>query len=184
MLEIHLKKILQTLVLFVLLTSCSFPIRSNTNQSLPSTLEVIQGSTSISPANPAITPTLLPAAPRQLRICMAEEPRSLFLYGDSSQAARNIRQAIYDGPFDILNFVPSAVILDEMPSQANGGVYFESVQVLPGESIVDAKGVLINLTEGVEFLPSGCRSVNCAAAFSGNEAVQMDQMVLQFLLRA
>jgi peptide/nickel transport system substrate-binding protein len=127
----------------------------------------------------AVTPQAEPL----LTICMGQEPASLFLYADSSAAARNIRQAIYDGPFDVVNFDYSPVILETKPTQSAGDVLLEPVQVQPGSSVVDVSGKLTSLGEGVQVLPAGCNDPACAVAFSGTAPAQMDQMVVRFKLR-
>lgn len=140
------------------------------------------------PANPEEpVPTqpqmVSPPAERLLTICMGQEPASLFLYADSSAAARNIRQAIYDGPFDVVNFDYSPVILESKPTLAAGDVLLEPVQVQPGGPVVDAGGNLTQLAEGLQVLPAGCNDPACAVPFSASAPVQMDQLVVRFKLR-
>ena len=127
-------------------------------------------------------PTPTPPPPRLMTICMGQEPSSLFLYGDISVAARNLRQAIYDGPFDIIDYRESPVILESIPSLATGDVIFEPVTVQAGNLIVDGNGKLVNLEEGVTYQPAGCRDAGCALTYSGQEPVQIDQQVVQFTL--
>jgi peptide/nickel transport system substrate-binding protein len=136
-------------------------------------------------AEPAATEvaTVDPPADRLLTICMGQEPASLFLYADSSVAARNIRQAIYDGPFDVVNFDHLPVVLETKPTQAAGQVLLEPVQVQPGSPVVDVTGKLTSLAEGVQILPAGCNDPACAQAFSGTAPAQMDQMLVRFKLR-
>jgi peptide/nickel transport system substrate-binding protein len=124
-----------------------------------------------------------PAA-RLLTICMGQEPSSLFLYADASAAARGIRQAIYDGPFDLVNYDLSPVILERKPSLADGSLVSEAVQVQPGASIVDKDGRLVKLAEGVAYLPAGCNDPACAAVYTGQQPVQMDQLVARFKLKS
>jgi peptide/nickel transport system substrate-binding protein len=130
-----------------------------------------------------LAPTSTPEPPRVLTICMASEPTSLFLYGDNSVAARSVRQAIYDGPFDILNYDVSAVILQDKPSLANGDVQLEPGEVQPGGLIRDAAGELVSLADGTRFTPSACSDPGCAQDFSGQESVSMDHLVVKFKLR-
>lgn len=115
---------------------------------------------------------------------MGQEPASLFLYGDSSTAAQGIREAIYDGPFDIIGHEFKPVILEKEPRLEDGDVLLEPVQVNPGDLIVDANGDLLNLEEGVSYLPSGCKDASCAQTFSGDQPVSMDQLVVRFKLKS
>ncbi len=114
---------------------------------------------------------------------MASEPTSLFIYADASVAARSIRQAIYDGPFDVLGFDLAPVILDGKPTLDAGEVFFEPLSVEPGDQIVDSRGNLVNLGAGVVYYPSGCMGVSCAQEYAGEQAVQIDQFVVRFRLR-
>lgn len=162
------------LILFIAVSlACNYQPVQNTPP-LPPTQEA-----------PSVTelPVASPPAERLLTICMGQEPASLFLYADSSAAARNIRQAIYDGPFDVLNFDFSPVILETKPTQAAGDVLLEPVQVQPGSSVVDVAGKLTSLGEGVQVLPAGCNDPACALTFTGAAPVQMDQLVVRFKLR-
>lgn len=132
----------------------------------------------------AATPTATPEPPRVLTVCMGREPASLFLYADSSAAARGVREAIYDGPWDYQAFQVVPTILETRPSMANGGTLLEAVEVLPGDAIIAADGSLHNLGEGVVYFPSGCREASCAQTYSGREAVSIDQLVVRFKLRS
>jgi len=108
----------------------------------------------------------------------------VFLYGDDSQAARSVRQAIYDGPFDVRDYTLQPVILQVLPDLENGGAKIEPVQVNYGSLIVDSTGNLVNLREGVTYLPAGCDQDGCAQVYTGSEAVSMDQLAVRFELMA
>jgi peptide/nickel transport system substrate-binding protein len=115
---------------------------------------------------------------------MAQEPESLFLYGDISVAARSVREAIYDGPIDVLGYEPVPVILDEFPSLENGSVVIQSTQVQPGDYLIDAQGNLAALAEGVAYFPAGCSQAACAQEYTGQDEISMDQVVVRFGLKA
>lgn len=134
-------------------------------------------------ASPSETPLPTPLPSRVLSICLGQEPESLFLYGDQSLAANTVREAIYDGPMDLHNFAPVPVILEKIPSLANGDAVLASVQVKPGEWIVNADDKLVTLGEEVSYLPSGCKDVSCAQTYSGSEPVAMDQLAVRFRLK-
>ncbi len=143
------------------------------------------------PTNPAVptedistpTPTATPEPPRFLSICLGQEPQSLFLYADQSLAARNVRAAIYDGPFDMLQFETQPVIIEKTPRLADGDVRLETIEVRAGDWIVDKDGKLTALSEGVVYFPSGCAETACAQVYSGSEPVVMDHLVVQFRLK-
>lgn len=165
-------KITSTLLLLVLI-GCNF-------QSDP-----IDSQVTNSPADPTPTfsPTPSPVPPRLLTICMGQEPASLFIYGDGSPAARGVRQAIYDGPFDVIGYDLVPVILQKMPNPSDGDVVLEPVSVQPGSLIVDINGELLELGEGVLYYPPGCRDASCAQTYTGQDPIQLEQLVVQFRLR-
>ena len=162
-------------LIIILLSSCSLLTAPTETQNQTGEL---QNSPSAAP-----TLTLSPIPPRVLTICLGGEPQSLFLYGDSSAAARNVWEAIYDGPVDVSNFEKSAVILEQLPSGANGGVFLEPLQVQAGNLVMDADGNLTNLNEGDVYLPSGCGGKTCALTYSGQDPIQVDQLVVRFRLK-
>jgi len=119
---------------------------------------------------------------RSFTICIPQEPASLFIYADNSAAARSIRAAINDGPFDSLNFEPVPVILEKKPTLKDQDLRFESTSVQPGDLIVDSHGQVLALNEGVSYLPAGCQVPSCAVTYAGQVPIQMDQLVAQFRL--
>ncbi|MEX2161139.1 MAG: ABC transporter substrate-binding protein [Anaerolineales bacterium] len=133
------------------------------------------------PVPPTLPPT--PAGPTALNICAAEEPSSLYLYADNSEAARAIRQAIYDGPFDLQGYEPQAVILESVPRLDTGGAVLQPVTVSAGQLVVDAEGAVRPLQPGVRVRPAGCKDGSCVVEYTGGE-MQMDQLVVTFTLKA
>jgi peptide/nickel transport system substrate-binding protein len=131
---------------------------------------------------PPATPTATPLPPRVLTVCLGQEPTSLFLYGDTTSAAQSVRQAIYDGPFDVYNYEIQPVILEKLPSLADGDAFLRPVEVSPGTLIVDADGNWVALEEGVNYRPSGCTDSNCSLDYTGTETVLLDELVAQFRL--
>jgi peptide/nickel transport system substrate-binding protein len=117
-----------------------------------------------------------------LTICLLREPRSLFLYEAVSTSEQSVLAAIYDGPIDIKNFTAQPVILEKLPSLADGDALLQAVEVSSGDMIVDGYGNLNSLGDGVVYRPSGCSEQACAQTFSGTGPVQMDQLVLHFKL--
>ncbi|MFW6068645.1 MAG: ABC transporter substrate-binding protein [Chloroflexota bacterium] len=133
-----------------------------------------------------------------LTVCMAQEPASLFLYGPDSYAARVVREAIYDGPIDTREYGYQAVILEKVPSLADGDARLETATVGEGDLVVDAAGNVVTLRDGVTVRPAGCFSDECAVSYvsdspaAGGEegaeegedetaaTVEMDQLVVDF----
>ncbi len=136
-----------------------------------------------SPTLPAPTATPTPEPePSLLTVCLGQEP-SPFLYLDHSSAARAVRQAIYDGPTDRIGYVLQPVILQEIPSLANGAARLEPIPVGVGDVIVDANGELAALDVGVRYRPAGCLEDACAQVYAGEQGVQLDQLTVRFQLR-
>ncbi|GAP09108.1 ABC-type dipeptide transport system, periplasmic component [Bellilinea caldifistulae] len=130
-------------------------------------------------------PTLTPVPPRELTICIGQEPQSLYLYGGSSSRAMwNILEAIYDGPFDYRAYQPQPVILESLPSPENGGAVYETVSVERGQDVLDAAGEPAVLDTGVRVLPAGCHSADCAVRWDGVSPLQMERLTLTFRLKA
>jgi peptide/nickel transport system substrate-binding protein len=129
-----------------------------------------------------LTPTETPLPPRVLSICLGLEPSSLFLYGDTTSAAQSVRQAIYDGPFDIYNYEVTPVILEKIPSLADGDAFLRPVEVTPGTLILDTDGNWVALSEGITYRPTGCNQPDCAISYTGEDLVVMDELVAQFRL--
>ncbi len=93
---------------------------------------------------------------------MPGERKIAVLYGDASQAARTVRAAIYDGPFDRIDYTAASVIFENLANQATGEVSLQPVQAAPNDLIIDSQGNLANLAEGVSYFPSGCSGTACA----------------------
>jgi len=170
------------LALIMIAGGCNYPSPDQPPEVAP----VIETSASVAASPAARTPTPEPDPPRVLSVCLTQEPASLFLYADSSPAARAVRQAVYDGPIDMSGYAAQPVILERIPSLENGDASLETVEVRAGDLIVDADGRLTTLVEGVRYLPGGCRETSCATVYSpsqtGSESVMMDQLAVRFTL--
>lgn len=167
------------LALIMTAAACNYPTPDPPPVATPSAM--VTSSVDQLPVLP--TQTIEPAPLRTLVVCLTQEPNSLFPYGDTSSAARAVRQAIYDGPIDLVGYGVQQVLVENIPSLANGGALLDPMQVRSGDLIVDAEGRLTSLVDGVTYLPSGCREVSCASTYTGSEPVNMDQLTVRFTLR-
>lgn len=124
------------------------------------------------------------AIPQQtLTICTAGLPESLFLYdGVQTPVKNNILALLSDPPFEIENGEVAPVILEKVPSQADGDVRLEAVTVEAGRTVVDAAGEVVVLTPGIAIRPSGCQSGDCVITWEGESPLEMDQMVIEYQL--
>jgi len=133
-----------------------------------------------SPTATTRAPVVTPQPARVLSICLGEEPQSLFLYDSTSRAAEAVRQTLFDGPFDEVDFQFIPVILDRVPSLENGDVALEQVEVKPGERMVNASGNRTYLAEGEVYRPAGCYSTECEEVYRGQDPVMLDQVSILF----
>ncbi len=131
---------------------------------------------------PSVTPSPTPEPVKKLTVCLGEEPSSLYLYGNSSQAMWSVLEAIYDGPIDTINNTPKPVILEELPTLANGGVTLQSAVVKAGDRVANIEGDVVALQKGVKVFPEGCNSPTCAVEWDGSSELSLSQMKATFKL--
>ena len=134
--------------------------------------------------SPTIEPSPTPVPPRTLTVCLAEEPQTLYPYGGSSRSMWNVLESVYDGPFDTRAFSTQPVILEKLPSLADGDAVLQAVGVQTGDPVVDSSGALASLTAGMTVFPSGCHAPECAITWDGSTALQMDHLTLTFKIKA
>jgi len=133
------------------------------------------------PATAVPTPTPRPT-PRPLRgmtICQAEEPNTLFIYGGPSRAARNVLEAIYDGPIDVTGYGFHPVILEKVPTLADGDAALERVPVAAGSKVVNSAGTVVDLASGTLVKDAELVDVEFDSG-----VITLTQMVVTFTLRA
>ncbi|MDY6877679.1 MAG: peptide ABC transporter substrate-binding protein [Chloroflexota bacterium] len=161
----------------LLLTGCAPQFVTVTVTTPPETVVVT------ATPSPTSASTLLPPEPKVLTVCLAREPDTLYLYGGSRlSATRHVMEALYDGPIDYLNYDYRPVILQKVPSIADGDAVTRTVRVREGDRVVDAEGGVLELAEGVRVHPAGCYADECAVEFEG-EALWMERMEVTFALR-
>ncbi len=136
-------------------------------------------------AEAASLPTSAPTAPvpRTLTVCLGEEPNTLYPFASPNNAALSVLAAIDDGPIDTISYDYQPVILQKLPSLADGDARIIPVDVTAGTKIVDADGKLTALSAGTRLRPSSCRSDDCVISYDGVSPLKMDQMQVSFHLR-
>ncbi len=130
-------------------------------------------------STPFPTPTPTPVPPKHLTICQGEEPDSLFVYTGLSPAARNVLDAIYDGPIDVLTYQPEPIILESLPSLDNGGAAIRTAKVGEGDIVLGADDEVVELAPNVTLHDS----VGELVTFQGG-VITTTQIVVTFTLRA
>jgi peptide/nickel transport system substrate-binding protein len=134
-------------------------------------------------ATPTDAPDPALPGPNKLTICTVGEPDTLYLYSDSNlPATRHVMEALYDGPIDYRSYDYHPVILERLPSLADGDAVTRTVNVRTGTQVIDAAGEVVKLAEGMRIHPAGCRADDCAVEFDG-EPIEMERMEVSFILR-
>ncbi len=140
----------------------------------------ITWSPSETPQVTVVVPTPEPPPPKTLVICLPNEPESLYIYGAASHASDVVLEALYDGPFDLLGYQEVPVILEKIPSLADGDARIEQISVSDGEVYFNPESLQAeNLALGKPYLPSGCESQDCVQTYGGG-SVLMDRVVADF----
>lgn len=129
---------------------------------------------------PSQQPTPTPAGSNELNICLGDEPQTLYLYGGSSKAQWSILDAVYDGPYDSVNYQYQPTIMESVPSLDNGGEVIEAVDATLNMIAANVRGEPVILVKGTRVLPAGCRDESCAVEWDGKTALQMDQQTLTY----
>jgi peptide/nickel transport system substrate-binding protein len=119
-------------------------------------------------------------APDTLVICQGQEPDTLYNYGGNMLAQSHVTEAVYDGPIDNRSFGYQAVILEKLPSLADGDAVINTVTVNEGDTVA-LGGAPSTLEVGATIRPAGCNAVDCEVTYEGG-AFEMDQMVVTFSL--
>jgi peptide/nickel transport system substrate-binding protein len=97
-------------------------------------------------------------------------------------AQSHILEAIYDGPIDTRGFDYQPVILEKLPTLADGDAALEPVAVQAGDRVVDNRDELVPLEPGVVVRPFGCTAPECAVTWDGSP-LEMAQLSAVFTLR-
>lgn len=118
--------------------------------------------------------------PDTLVICLGQEPDTLYPFF-SMLASSQVWEAIWDGPIDNRSFGYQAVILEKLPSLADGDAVINAVSVAEGDTVADVDGNPVTLEAGVIYKPAGCQASDCAVTYEGG-SVDVDQMVVTFTL--
>lgn len=119
-----------------------------------------------------------PSAPKDLIICMAQEPATLYTYGGSMLAQSAVQHAFEENNLETKSYGYQARGIEKVPSLADGDAVVNSVEVNAGDTVLNSAGEVVVLEEGVEVSTSDGETV----AFDGTP-LMMDQMVVNFTLK-
>ena len=126
-----------------------------------------------------VEPEAPPAGPKDLIVCMAQEPDTMYPYGGSMLAGAAVQHAIFENNFTNLSFAYQAQGLEKLPSLADGDAVVESVEVNAGDTVVNANGDVVVVEDGVELTNSDGETV----VFDGTP-VMMERLVVDFTMKA
>ncbi len=112
---------------------------------------------------------------KDLIICMAQEPETLYPYGGNMLVQAAVLHGLSTNYIDTLSYDYQADGLVKIPSLADGDAVIVSVEVNAGDMVLDATSEAVALEDGVEVTTSDGETV----AFAG-DALMMDQLVVTF----
>ncbi len=171
------KTLVLTVLMTLILAACSTPAEELPDPTAAAT-DLPQAT-----ALPSPTPTEVP--PMVLTLCTASLPETLFPYGGVPSAARErALELLFPPAITREGGTLTPLILEKVPTQADGDLRLEPVLIRRGQTVVDARGELVTAIEGAWVRPSGCRATECVITWNGLDPLEMDQMVVDFTLRA
>jgi peptide/nickel transport system substrate-binding protein len=165
------KKSIRTLILIILAASALAACSQQGLFTAPAT------------PTPEPTATATPIPERLLTICLGQEPSSLYLYNGSGRAMWSVLEAIYDGPIDTRGYESFPVILDKLPSIADGDASAQPMPLQAGDMVVDVDGRLLPLEQGVTVFPSGCTDSSCVVTWDGSLPLSVDRLIATYRLK-
>ncbi|MGB3700340.1 MAG: peptide ABC transporter substrate-binding protein [Anaerolineales bacterium] len=107
-----------------------------------------------------VTPTTEPTGLRTLVICQGQEPDTLYPWAGAMLAKSQILESISEGSWnavDTNSFAYQGVILEKLPSLADGDATISVVTVSEGDVVVDTNSDVVSLdaTSGIMLIPAG-----------------------------
>lgn len=154
-----------------------------TQQAVTSTL--VASASAPAPGTP-VPPTLLPTAtpsptptPITLVVCQPGEPTSLYRYSADPSHRAAIFEALFDGPIDLVGYAAQPVLLEKLPTVADGSATLQVVTVNLGDLVVSTSGAIVPLAAGVQlYQPDGS-----SQTYSGEGSITTIQLTAQFVLK-
>jgi peptide/nickel transport system substrate-binding protein len=119
-----------------------------------------------------------PVLPKDMIICQAQEPDSLYLYGTSMLAAAAVQHAIYTNNYTTLSYGYQADGLEKLPALADGDAVVNVVDAVAGDTVLNSIGEAVVLEDGVEVVNADGETV----VFAG-DPIPMEQMVVDFTMK-
>lgn len=124
------------------------------------------------------TPTPPEPEPKELVVCQAAEPDSLFLYSTRMLDKENIHHTIYENLVTQRDYGYQAQGIEKLPSLEDGDAVLQTVTVQAGDTVLSADDEVMTLAEGVEVVNAARERVT----FDGTP-LEMQQLVVDFTLK-
>ena len=119
-----------------------------------------------------------PAQPKDLIVCMAQEPDTLYPYGGSMLAATAVQVAIFETEVTTFSYDYQALGIEKLPSLADGDAVINQVEANEGDLVLDATGNPATLEAGVSVINADGETVEFDGA-----PVMMEQLSVDFTLQ-
>ncbi|MEM7336326.1 MAG: ABC transporter substrate-binding protein, partial [Chloroflexota bacterium] len=107
-------------------------------------------------------------------------PDNLYIYGDRSNNAQMIQQAIYEPLMTTFGYSYQPLALAELPDLTAGTARMQPIMVRSGDRVVDASGDPVTLQAGVQIDTALGESIT----YDGESPVEMVQMSASFAFNA
>jgi peptide/nickel transport system substrate-binding protein len=122
--------------------------------------------------------TEVPAQPKDLIVCMAQEPDTLYPYGGSMLAATAVQVAIFETEVTTFSYDYQALGIEKLPNLEDGDAVINQVEVNAGDLVLDASGNPATLEAGVSVINADGETVE----FDGSP-ITMQQLSTDFTLK-
>lgn len=119
-----------------------------------------------------------PAPTTDLIVCMAQEPATLYLYGEAMITKAHVLHGIYDNLAFTKSFGYQPNALVKLPSLEDGDAVINEVEVEEGATVADADGNVVTLEAGARLKDADGDEFE----YEGG-AVTLPQMVVEFELQ-
>lgn len=121
--------------------------------------------------------TEIPDQPKDLIVCMAQEPDTLYPYGGSMLAATAVQVALFETEVTTFSYDYQALGIEKLPNLDDGDAAIAQVEVNEGDLVLDAAGNPVTLEAGVSVINADGETVE----FDGSP-ITMEQLSADFTL--